>query len=137
MDWSSWSDICSVLAVNMVASNKFFHFNQQCYQITGCYPIQSKQKYLSTKLIRTIFVICYAQFTFSTGTFFVFVATSMFEYGFSFVMTVCVIVATTIYFIFIWKAENIMQFIGKCERLIEGSKCDCKNIISSDVVQMW
>lgn len=106
----------------MAGSVKLFHFNQQCYQITGYYPSQSKQRYLSTNWTRAIFVTCYLQTTISTAAFFAFVATSMFEYGLSFVMVVCVIMTCALYLIFIWKSENIMQFIEKCEGLIEKSK---------------
>lgn len=120
----------------MTGSVKLFQFVQQCGQIVGIHPCQSNQKYLSTSLTRTIFLICWTQCVFTTVGFFVFEAKSMFAYGFSCSIAICVINAIVVYLIFIWQSGNTLKFIENCEGFIDKSKYIPQHGLS-DFEKIW
>lgn len=101
---------------------KLFPCVQECFRFMGIFPFQSNRKCLSTNLIRAIFLICCVQWMLTTAAFFVFAATSMFEYGFAFCMLNCIIADIVVYLIFIWQSDNALKFFEKCEGFIKQSK---------------
>lgn len=100
----------------MADSIKLFQFIQKLHQILGIQPVQSNQKQRQTK---TVLLICYTQYIFTTVAFLTFEAESIFEYGFACYMLLSIINAATIYLIFISQSQIQFDFIGNCEAFIK------------------
>lgn len=107
----------------MAGSIKFLQFVKKFNQLCGIYACESIQVQRSVISTKTLFLIGFAQFIFSTAAFLVFGAKSIFDYGYAFYMLFVVINGFVIYVIFIWQSVNTLKFIENCERFIEKSKC--------------
>lgn len=106
----------------MAGSTKLFQFVRKCHQIFGIYSQQPNQKQQSINWIQTLFLISLALFMFTTAGFLLFVATSMFDFGFIFFSLITVTNSTAIYLIFIWQLRNTLEFIENCEKFIGKSE---------------
>lgn len=116
------SSLSSVLIVTMAGSIKLFQFIQKTYQTIGISPSKLNSKKCSINPKNTAFLIFLTQYTLTTVGFLMFDAYSMFDFGFAFFNLLSIINPTVIYLLFIWKLENTLNFIEKCEIFIAKSK---------------
>lgn len=96
---------------------KLYQFFQKCDQIIGI----ATQPY--QKMLRTIFLIGQAQDLIPTVVYSLFIAESMYEYGFGFYVSITVTNTIVVYLLLIRQVENTSKFIESCEEFIAKSKC--------------
>lgn len=101
------------------ASIKLFQFNQKFCQTMGIKLSRSnKNRYVFEHVI---FVIFETLFAITLVAFLLYDAESMGEYGATFFTLITIMLAFVIYFVMVWKIQNIMKFTENCERFIEKS----------------
>lgn len=106
-------------SIIMTSSVKLFQFFQNIHQTIGICESQPNQQRWLKKLIYRIGLV---SFVFSSFAFLIFEARSLFDYGFGSFSLITVVNSSILYVLFIWKSENILKSIGKCEEFIEKSK---------------
>lgn len=113
----------------MAGSIKIFRFIQKFHGIIGIYPPQPFEQQRSINTRNTMFLISCVKTMFTTVAFLIFEAQSMFDYGFAFLLSICVCHSTVIYALFIRRSENTFKCIATYEAFIEKSKrCERNNI---------
>lgn len=113
--------ISSTLAINMpgVGKIELFKFTQKTYQHIGIYPPASDQNRCPIKS-KTCFVPFSLAICLSLSVAYFFSeANSMIEYGMSFYSTISLTLFITEHLLIFWQMQNILNFIGNCERFVE------------------
>lgn len=103
----------------MAGSIKLFQFLKKTNTLLGISESQSERKQWSRK---TIFLICYTPCAVSAFGYVVFDAKSMFEYALGFYMSISAANTISIYLLFRWQSENMLESIANCEKFIAKSK---------------
>lgn len=117
------TDLISVYyrLVKMVGSMKLLQFAQKFHQnVFGIYRRQSNQKQCSISPAKTIILISFAQYMFTTAAFFLVEAKSMFDYGLVFYLLISIINCIAIYLIFIWQSKTLLSLLKIVKALLEG-----------------
>lgn len=109
----------------MASSIKLFQNFQQIHQFIGIHPPQPNQKKFSLNTRNKCLLICEAQLVFTTVSFTVFDAKSMFDYGLAVLVAVSICHGVVFYLVFIWKLEIILDVIENIEEFI-GKRMYCK-----------
>lgn len=89
----------------------------------GIFPPQADETRRSIIERRTILLFGNAMVVLPTIAYLVFDAQSMFEYGMGFFITLTGTNTVVVYLLFIWQAENTINFIESCQQFIAKSKC--------------
>lgn len=105
----------------MASSIQLFQFFQNVHEIIGIFRCRTNQKGCAIDLRKRTFLISCGQFMFTTLTYFVFVAKSMFDYGFGIFVLISIANGIGVYVSFLWQRENTLKFIGNCEEFIKQS----------------
>lgn len=108
-------------------SIKLFQFNRKYLQKIGIELQRSNQNRLGSNLkaMNVVFIVSLANLAMPSAAFLFNDAKAMGEYCITFYAIICAIVTKVMYSIFIWKLEDMLNFIENCEQFIEKSECDC------------
>lgn len=105
----------------MASSIRVFQFIQKFQRFFGIYQPQPHQEEYSLNFKNKIFLIAFAPYGLTVIAFLVFEANSIFDFAFAFIALVSIAYSILTYLLFIWQAENTVQFIENCEKFIEKS----------------
>lgn len=111
-----------VAIVKMTSSIRLFRFVRKIHQFLGIDQSESKQKRYFIVFKQSLFYIYTTHFSITTARFSMFVANSMFEYGFGFYLFISSVNGTAIYFSLNCQYKNTLKFIENCEKFIEKSE---------------
>lgn len=106
----------------MTGSIKLFKFFREFHYGIGLIPSQANQKQYPINWRYIGFLSFLVHQTLDTYAFLVFEAKSMFEFGFSFYVSLVFTNAVIITILFDWQNEKVFEFIRTCERFVEKSK---------------
>lgn len=128
--------ISSELSINMAGKDsiKLFQFIQNYLSAIGVHKPEPKQidrPFFNSK--NWIFISCVTPMLISSLAFFVYQAKTAFDFGLSFYYSSCLICGGIFYIIYVWKIENVSEFIENCETFVEQSKLNNKNISMMDL----
>lgn len=117
------SGISLLPIINMAADSiKLFQFLEKYCQTFRVYPLQPNQKRYHINSLNWIIILCLNQFFISLATFFFFEATSMFEYGLTFFVCLCILSSDIHCFSAFGQAKDISNFVENWEKFIGKSK---------------
>lgn len=109
-----------MLSIEIVGGNsmKLFQFNQKLCQTLGIGGHEINQNRCTFEWKNAIFAFYSTQLAVLITAFLLYDASTMDEYGVGFVTVICVTQSTVYYFSLLWKQNEILKFIGNCERFI-------------------
>lgn len=106
----------------MASPIKLFDFFQKTHQTIGIHPFSANPKKCSIYSRNELFLIGLTQTVLASGAFLALEATSMFDYGFGFLILISIANPIVVYLLFMWKSESTLNAIKHCEGFIEQSE---------------
>lgn len=105
-------------------SIKLFQFNQKYCEAIGIFLPRSNYTRYKLIVLNLIFIFSSAEFAMTSAAFLVYDATSMGEYGITFLILIGIMKAVVDYYAILWKLADFFKFIESCEAFIGKSKSE-------------